>query len=155
MRVILTAVLVSIIAFSAASCSKYKLVKVDEKEEKKDKPQVIIVERDEKPGEKSGEKPQLSGYVRLYDDKGFTDRILTVRFGRDVGNMHYVHSDDGKSGFNDKASAVKYSVPSGYKAVLYENNNYSKRGYELKGSGSVADLGYFNDKCSSLRWEKD
>lgn len=97
---------------------------------------------------------KLSGYVRLYDDAGFTDRILTVRFGRDIGNMHYVSSDDGKSGFNDKASSVKYSVPAGYQAVLYENNNYAKRGYVLKGTGSMADLGYFGDKCSSLRWEK-
>lgn len=95
-----------------------------------------------------------SGYVRLYDDAGFTDRILTIRFGRDVGNMHYVSSDDGKSGFNDKASSVKYSVPAGWQAVLYENNNYSKRGYALKGSGSIPDLGYFGDKCSSVRWEK-
>ncbi len=97
---------------------------------------------------------KASGYVRLYDDAGFTDRILTVRFGRDIGNMHYVSSDDGKSGFNDKASSVKYNVPAGWQAVLYENNNYSKRGYSLKGSGSIADLGYFGDKCSSIRWER-
>jgi hypothetical protein len=97
---------------------------------------------------------KASGYVRLYDDAGFTDRILTVRFGRDIGNMHYISSDDGKSGFNDKASSVMWSVPPGWQAVLYENDNYSKRGYVLKGSGSVPDLGYFGDKCSSIRWEK-
>ncbi|HEX5037927.1 MAG TPA: hypothetical protein VFX30_12280 [bacterium] len=95
-----------------------------------------------------------SGYVRLYDDAGFTDRSLTIRFGRDIGNMHYISSDDGKSGFNDKASSVKYSVPAGWQAVLYENDNYSKRGYALKGSGSIPDLGYFGDKCSSVRWER-
>jgi outer membrane murein-binding lipoprotein Lpp len=97
---------------------------------------------------------KASGYVRLYDDAGFTDRSLTIRFGRDVGNMHYVSSDDGKAGFNDKASSVKYSVPAGWQAVLYENNNYSKRGYALKGAGSIPDLGYFGDKCSSVRWER-
>lgn len=97
---------------------------------------------------------RASGFVRLYDDAGFTDRILTVRFGRDIGNMHYVNSDDGKAGFNDKASSVKWSVPPGWQAVLYENDNYSKRGYSLKGSGSVPDLGYFGDKCSSIRWER-
>ena len=95
-----------------------------------------------------------SGYVRLYDDAGFTDRSLTIRFGRDIGNMHYISSDDGKSGFNDKASSVKYSVPPGWQAVLYENDNYSKRGYALKGAGSIPDLGYFGDKCSSVRWER-
>jgi hypothetical protein len=174
MRVILTAVLIGVLSLSIVSCKKYKLVNVEEEkakqaeeklkeledklkqleEEKKDKPQVVVVEKKGDEKGKTGDKPQLSGYVRLYDDAGFTDRILTVRFGRDIGNMHYVRSDDGKSGFNDKASSVKYSVPDGWQAVLYENNNYSKRGYALKGSGSIPDLGYFGDKCSSLRWER-
>lgn len=95
-----------------------------------------------------------TGYVKLYDDKGFTDRVLTIGLGRDLGNLEYTGSDDGKGGFNDKASSVKYSVPAGWKAVLYEDNNYRNRGYELTGSGSVADLGYFSDKCSSVRWEQ-
>jgi hypothetical protein len=95
-----------------------------------------------------------TGYVKLWDDAGFTDRSLTVHFGRDIGNMRNVNSDDGKSGFNDKCSSVKWSVPPGWQAVLYENDNYSKRGYVLKGTGSVPDLGYFGDKTSSLRWEK-
>ena len=97
---------------------------------------------------------KATGYVKLYDDAGFTDRSLTIRFGRDIGNMHNISSDDGKAGFNDKASSVKYSVPAGWQAVLYENDNYSKRGYSLKGSGSIPDLSYFGDKCSSVRWEK-
>lgn len=116
---------------------------------------IIIKEKAASGREVAAAKPSAgSGYVRLYDDKGFTDRILTVRFGRDIGNMHYVSSDDGKSGFNDKASSARYSIPDGWQALLYENNNYSKRGYALTGSGSIADMGYFSDKCSSLRWEK-
>lgn len=117
---------------------------------------VIIKEVPAKPTAEAPAAPAAkpSGYVRLYDDAGFTDRILTVRFGRDIGNFHYVSSDDGKSGFNDKCSSAKYNVPAGWQAVIYENNNYSKRGYTLKGSGSIPDFGYFNDKCSSIRWEK-
>jgi hypothetical protein len=125
--------------------------KGDEKKVEK----VVIVEKKAPEVASSEPAPKpASGWVKLYDDKGFTDRILTVRFGRDIGNMHYVSSDDGKSGFNDKASAARYSIPDGWQAVLYENNNYSKRGHSLTGSGSTADLGYFSDKCSSLRWER-
>jgi outer membrane murein-binding lipoprotein Lpp len=114
----------------------------------------VIVKEVPVPAPATPAPTKASGYVRLYDDAGFTDRILTVRFGRDIGNMHYVNSDDGKAGFNDKASSVKYSVPAGWHAILYENNNYSKRGYSLKGAGSIPDMGYFGDKCSSIRWER-
>lgn len=130
-------------------------------EEKKEEPKVIVVEKksdnkkaDEKKIVQSQQESRESGWVRLYDDKGFTDRRFTVRFGRNIGNMHNVSSDDGKSGFNDKASAAQYSIPDGWEAVLYENDHYTKRGYALRGKGSVPDLGYFSDKCSSLRWEK-
>ncbi len=131
--------------------------KEEEKKEEEKKPDKIIIVQDgskEKKGKEEARASKQSGWVKLYDDKGFSDRVLTIRFGRDLGNLHYVSSDDGKSGFNDKASAARYSVPDGWQAVLYENNNYSKRGYALTGNGSIADLGYFSDKCSSIRWEK-
>ncbi len=95
-----------------------------------------------------------SGWVKLYDDAGFTDRILTVPFQRDMGDLHFVSSDDGMAGFNDKCSSVKYSIPKGWEAVLYEDINYGNREYVLKGKGSVADLGYFGDKTSSVKWRR-
>ncbi len=132
-----------------------KLTELDEK--KDDKTKVVVV-RDKSPSSSgSSDKPagKPKGWVRLYDDKGFTDRQLTIGFGRNIGNFHNISSDDGKSGFNDKASAVKFNVPPGWKAVLYENSNYSKRAYPLKGRGAIADLGYFGDKASSIRWERN
>ncbi len=96
-----------------------------------------------------------SGWVKLWDDSGYSDRQLTVSFKQDLGDFNYVSSDDGKPGFNDKTSAVKWKIPKGWKAVLYENKHFEKRKYELKGKGENPDLGYFNDKTSSLRWEKD
>ncbi len=97
---------------------------------------------------------EAKGWVKLYDDKGFTDRILTVPFGQDMGDFNYVHSDDGKSGFNDKASSAKYKIPAGWEAVLCENNNYAKREFILRGTGENPDFGYFNDKASSIKWRK-
>lgn len=92
--------------------------------------------------------------VRLWDDAGYTDRILTVRCYQDVPDMNYINSDSGKKGFNDKTSSVKYNIPEGWEVILYENDHYRKRPYPLKGKGEIPDLGYFNDKTSSLKWKK-
>lgn len=175
-RMIASILMMGLMILVVSSCSKYKVVDVEKEKQKEteeriktleaklaeaEKTKVVVVEKksDDKKAEgkkiaPGQEESQESGWVKLYDDKGFTDRRLTVRFGRDIGNMHNVSSDDGKSGFNDKASAAQYSVPDGWEAVLYENDHYTKRGYSLRGKGSVPDLGYFSDKCSALRWEK-
>lgn len=168
MTKLLIPVVLSLVLIPVLSCSKYKLVNVEEEEKAKEREAL----KEELLKELKGAMPKgansastaatapgdpskaQGGWVKLYDDKGFTDRVLTVRFGRDIGDMHRISSDDGKGGFNDKASAVKYSVPEGWQAVLYENNSYTKRGYALTGNGAIADMGYFSDKCSSLRWEK-
>ncbi len=174
MRQVISVIFLTLLMVPVISCGDLKkMMGGGEKEEKLQQTERKLKEIEEKmkqmqtqaqaqarseaatPPPEAAEKPsRSSGYVRLYDDAGFTDRILTVPFGRDIGNMHYVKSNDGKDGFNDKASSVKYSVPPGWQAILYENNNYAKRGYALKGSGSIPDLGYFGDKCSSIRWER-
>jgi hypothetical protein len=174
MKFIIIVITLALAVPGLMGCSKYKLIdkekeqadkvqeleeKVKELAEKSEEKTKVVVVKDRSSGDAgtsaaaAGSKPR--GWVRLYDDKGFTDRQLTVGFGQNVGNFHNISSDDGKSGFNDKASAVKFSVPSGWKAVLYENSNYAKRGYPLKGKGAIADLGYFGDKASSIRWERD
>ncbi len=93
-------------------------------------------------------------YVKLYDDAGFTDRSLTVGYKQDIQNMHNIHSDDGKLGFNDKASSVKYCIPQSWQVSLYEDKYYANRAYVLKGCGEEKDMTYFGDKTSSLRWER-
>lgn len=163
MKNILRTVTLFLMITAVTSCDKYKLVDVAEEKVKEMEEKIKEIEEAARKkgvvvaapeGAPAGKTKAQTGWVKLYDDKGFSDRVLTVSFGRDIGDLHRVSSDDGKSGFNDKASAAKYSVPEGWEAVLYENNSYSKRGYSLKGSGSVPDLGYFSDKCSSIRWEK-
>ncbi len=93
-------------------------------------------------------------WVKLWDDAGYTDRELTIPCKRDMGDFNHIHSDDGKKGFNDKASSAKWHVPDGWKLVLYENHHYAKRKMELKGKGENPDFGWFNDKPSSARWER-
>ncbi|NQU39647.1 MAG: hypothetical protein HQ523_06820 [Lentisphaerae bacterium] len=62
-------------------------------------------------------------WVRLYDDKSFKDRVLTVRGGVNIQNMSDASPDDGTKGFNDKASSVKFQIPQGWKAVLFDDAN--------------------------------
>lgn len=97
-------------------------------------------------------------WVRLYDDKGFKDRVLTIKGGTEHSDLKKVKSDNGQMGYNDKASAVRFQIPKGWKLVLFDDKNHKDSTYELKGTGKVVeipDLGSFSDKTSSVRWERD
>jgi hypothetical protein len=96
-------------------------------------------------------------WLELYDDKAFADRRLTIRYPNEVANMKDVTSDDGKEGFNDKASSAKWQIPTGWQAVLFDDTNFKDGRFILVGTGRVEenpDFGAFSDKCSSLRWEQ-
>jgi hypothetical protein len=94
-----------------------------------------------------------AGFVQFFDDKDFKGTALTVKLGTDVPDMAKVATDDGKNGFNDRASSAKYQVPAGWQAVIYDDANFQKRIYVLMGNGEMRDLSKAADKCSSLRWE--
>ena len=94
-------------------------------------------------------------YLVLYENADFTPPKLTVRPHQDIYTLRDRASDGGKKyhrGFDNKVSSVKYSIPPGWKVVLYQNTKYREWPYELKGKGQVANLGEFNDRASSVRW---
>ncbi len=99
-------------------------------------------------------------WVELYDDKGFKDRRLTIRYlehPAGVPDFKKIKSDDGKKGFGDKASAAKWQIPPGWQAVIHDDQNFKDSRLELVGTGRVhemADFGSFSDKGSSMRWER-
>ncbi len=93
-------------------------------------------------------------WVQLYDGKSFKDSAITINFDTNIPDLSKAAGDNGKEGFGDKASSVKYEIPPGWEVVLYDDVNYQKRGRVLKGSGEIPDLSNFSDKCSSLRWEQ-
>ena len=96
-------------------------------------------------------------YVKLYDDENFTDRALTIKYPNNVKDMHNVKSDDGKSGFNDKTTSVKWYLPIGWQVILYDDDNYRDSQFPLIGTGKlevIYHLGSFSDKTSSLKWEE-
>ena len=97
-------------------------------------------------------------WVRLFVDKAYRDRCLTITGGQSPTNLKKVRSDNGEKGFNDKASSVRFQIPKGWKLVLFDDRNHKDSPFELKGTGKVVeipDLGSFSDKTSSARWERD
>lgn len=89
------------------------------------------------------------GSVKIYEDKGLAGRVFKVRVGTNISDFKY-----GTASFNDKCSSVKYNIPSGWTAVLYTDSGYKGREYPMSGSSSAADMGTFEDKCSSIQWIK-
>ncbi len=97
-------------------------------------------------------------WVKLYDDKRYKDRRLTIKYPKTHSSLKKVKSDEGKRGFNDKTSSVKWDIPLGWQAVLFDDEGFKDSRYELTGVGKVkqiSDVGSFNDKASSLRWERN
>jgi hypothetical protein len=93
------------------------------------------------------------GFVQFYEKKDFMGSAVTIKSGTDVPDMKKIATDDGKTGFDDKASSAKYHVPSGWQAVIYEDANFKKKISVLMGTGDTKDMDKFSAKCSSLRWE--
>ena len=101
------------------------------------------------------------GWVKLYDDKDFTDRCLYLKdFTKGISNYKNIKVM-GQKGFNDKVSSAEWYLPKGYVYTLYENDNYRGRTLRLVGTGEygkIRDLGEkgfgFNDKTSSSQLVK-
>ena len=96
-------------------------------------------------------------WVRLYDDKSFKDNVLTVRFPEDHRDLHALKWDSGERHPGDRISSVKWQIPKGWAIVLFDDKGFKDSFVTLVGTGKVrelSDLGSFNDKCSSVRWER-
>jgi len=77
-------------------------------------------------------------WVELYDDKGFGDRRLTVRYAEHPGgfaDLKRVRTDDGTMGFGDKASSAIWRIPSGWRCVLYRHDHFQDPFMVLDGTG--------------------
>ena len=96
-----------------------------------------------------------TGYVKLYEHSGMQGLSYTLNFKSDAPDTNWVAVDQGGANFKDKCSSASYKIPAGYRVTLYENTNYTGRAYPLTGTSSTPDLSYMNDKCSSIRWEKN
>ncbi|WP_043392719.1 hypothetical protein [Archangium violaceum] len=90
-------------------------------------------------------------FVELYDDSDFSDRGLMIDHP-DYTQENYSNFSS-IEGFNDKASAVRYCLPSGWRARLYEHSNFGGSYRELSGRGSLnLNNVSFGDKTSSMRF---
>lgn len=105
----------------------------------------------------AGRDPCEGAWVQLYDDAGFSDQRLTVRYPTEHANLKGINSDSGGRDLNDRVSSARWDIPRGCRAVLYEDENFRGTRFQLVGSGRVeqnANLGSFNDEASSVRWER-
>jgi hypothetical protein len=98
---------------------------------------------------------QKVAFVKLYDDDHFSGTKITFTFGVNNENFHHVFGRD----FDDKASSAQWSVPTGWRVVLYGDNTFkdTSKKFIMTNSGECVDLKRehgFGDKGSSLRWEK-
>lgn len=95
-------------------------------------------------------------FVELYDDNTYNDRSIVVDYqDRTLLELNNFNNLDG---FNDKTSSVRWRLPVGVNAVLYEHDSYGGDSRLLVGTGSVGffanldDIG-FGDKTSSILFD--
>ncbi|MDX1811870.1 MAG: hypothetical protein R3240_07985, partial [Gammaproteobacteria bacterium] len=107
-----------------------------------------------------------TGWVELYEAANGWNQYRSLMFDfrdRHLDNWENLGLHEN---FNDKTSAVRWNLPKGQKAWLYEAANYNLNGYrriELTGYGVVEDMSQpfsvnninytnWNDKISSVRF---
>jgi hypothetical protein len=94
-------------------------------------------------------------WVELYDDHSFGDRSIIIDHV-DQSLRNYADYDR-VEGFEDKASSVKWAIPSGWQYLLFEDKYFKGRLLKLNGTGSLNSLSNlnssgWNDKVSSSRF---
>lgn len=82
-------------------------------------------------------------WVELYDDKGFKDRNLMIdykdRLLEDYSNYHHVED------FDNKPTAVRWCLPSGWRYSLYRHNTYGGKELALYGTGAPRAISNLED----------
>lgn len=93
-------------------------------------------------------------WVDFYDDSNFGDRGFIYDYvDRNLKNWASFHTIDA---FNDKASAVRWCIPPGWRVRLYSDSNYGGSSKDLIGDGTMHEVNLndwsFGDTVSSARW---
>ncbi len=108
-----------------------------------------IIVRDAPKTTASEAPARLSGYIHVYTDSQLSGKNMRLSFGQNM------HTTDGTA-FKDNITSFSYQIPAGWQVSLYQDTGYSNTSYVVKGTGSLGHLpGYMNDKCSSIRWERE
>ena len=101
--------------------------------------------------------PCAGAWARLYEDAGFSGQRLTITYPSEFASLRQAATDSGSGNLNDRVSSVQWSIPTGCRLVLYQDESFRSTRFQLIGSGREeqnANLGAFNDQASSGRWER-
>ena len=96
--------------------------------------------------------------IELYEHRHFNGKVLRIfgeRFSK-LRNFNKAIVED--SSFNDKVSSARILLPSGYKLVLYEDEDYSGQTLSIPGNGHFQEFiqfPNFDNKVTSCRIEVD
>lgn len=101
--------------------------------------------------------PCAGASARIYEEAGFSGRRLTITYPTELASFRQAGADSGAGNVDDRVSSVQWSIPAGCRLVLYEDENFRGTRFQLIGSGREeqnSNLGAFNDRASSSRWER-
>lgn len=100
------------------------------------------------------------GWIELFEHHGFTGRRLTVSgTGRASAIRDYGRVvAEGRRGFGDKVSSVRWQLPTGLRYRLYEHDSFRGRSVELQSTGRIREISNlqnlgFGDTISSSRYD--
>lgn len=96
-------------------------------------------------------------WVELFDDDTFGDRHLLIDYVDRNLKPYVNYTYDAMESFNDKASSVRWCIPSGYAMKVYQNDSYGGSALTLSGTGTLQTYSNlknqsFGDKISSSKF---
>jgi len=94
------------------------------------------------------------GWIELYEDEngwidGSPDRSVILDYvDRNADDWNNLD----RFGFNDDIDSLRWNLPPGRQVVLYKDSGYRGESITVSCMGSMASLGGFGDKSSSIRF---
>src|SRR5207245_91091 len=82
--------------------------------------------------------PLAEGDVYLYWDASYRSKWAKIPFHDSVVDFDELRRCDGRKGFGDKASAIRYKTPSNWRIRLFDDDHYRERTRQFSGTGSTA-----------------
>jgi hypothetical protein len=96
-----------------------------------------------------------NAWLEMYEEIYFQDRRFAILGTKEMTLPNFDKVNAQGTGFEDKASSIRFQLPKGSKCILYEHKDFKKKlPFELKGTGEVVELpdlnGMIGDEVLSM-----